>query len=283
VEKFGMKILVTGGKGQLGRAFGAIKSPFYDIYCLDKDELDFTKIYEVQKTIDEIKPSIVIHAGAYTNVEMAGENILEAIKINVTGTRNIAEVCEWNNIKMVYISTDYVFDGKKTIPYVEADIPDPLNVYGMTKLHGEEVVQEVCKKHYIVRTSWMFGEGKNFVQAIINLTKEQDNVKIICDQVGNPTYAPDLAKAILELIETDIYGIYHITNSGACSWYEYAKKITDVLNIDTKIIPIKTEEFNQIAVRPKYSVLDNNKFNSLVRYELRNWQDALNDYLNVKK
>jgi dTDP-4-dehydrorhamnose reductase len=284
VAETSMKILVTGGNGQLGRAFRAIKGEFYDIHCLDIDQLDFTNSQEVEDVINRIEPDVVIHAGAYTDVEKAESDILNTLKINVTGTQRIAEICTKNNIEMVYISTDYIFDGEKDNPYKESDSANPLNIYGLSKLHGEDAVKYFCSKYFIVRTSWLFGRGNNFVQSLLNLTNTQKSIKVVNDQTGSPTYAPDLARAILLVIKLGEYGTYHITNSGSCTWYEYAQEIIRITNNDVELIPINTEEFNQIAKRPKYSVLDNSKLKDTIGYDLDNWKNALLSYLiDIKK
>lgn len=277
-----MKILVTGGNGQLGRAFSAIKSKFYDIRCFDKDQMDFTRPYEVWLRIKEFKPDVVIHAGAYTNVDSAEYEQDKVYKTNIIGTQNIASECLKNNIKMVYMSTDYVFNGMKG-SYTEFDEPNPLNIYGKSKLEGEKIATKICSKLFIVRTSWLFGDGNNFVKTILKLAKERKYIDVVNDQYGCPTYAIDLANAILKLIETDAYGIYHMSNNSYCNRYEFAKEIIENASIDIKIKPIPTNKSTEIADRPSFSILRNYMLELTIGDNFRHWKDALKDYMKEIK
>lgn len=279
-----MRILITGKTGQLG----------YDLYELikDKDEViatgrsdfDITDIGSTHKFIKEYKPDIVIHCAAYTRVDDSEKNVDLAYKVNAIGAGNIALVCSDIGAKMVYISTDYVFDGTKGKPYNEFDVPNPLNVYGKSKLAGENIVKEILDKHYIIRTSWLYGiNGNNFVKTMLRLSKEKEVIKVVNDQWGTPTYTKDLAKGIYFLIKTDAYGTYHMTNNGEITWYDFAKNIFKITNINMKVEPITTEEYNAPATRPKYSVLDNYVLRLRFDYKLRDWEEGLNEYLSFLK
>jgi len=270
-----------------------------ELFCLDINEptfqvpnfqiCDITNFEKTYKTITKINPEIVIHTAAWTNVDGAEKNPGDAYRLNIIGTRNVALACQRFDAAMIYISTDYVFDGEKKEPYIEFDKANPLSVYGKSKYYGELIVQQLLNKFFIVRSSWLFGKnGKNFVKTILNLTKEQKEIKIVNDQVGSPTYTRDLAEAIKLLLTshfsllTGLYGTYHITNSGSCSWYEFAKEIVKLVQSpksEVKITPIITEKLNRPAKRPKNSQLKN-FFWELNGFEpLRNWQEALSDYL----
>jgi len=275
-----LKILITGSKGQLGSEFVDRLSEDNEVYGFGHKELDVTdKIYVID-IISKIIPDVIIHSAAFTNVDGCESDIKTAFNVNIIGTGNVAIESKKNKSTMVYINTDYVFDGKKNSPYIESDIPNPISVYGISKYGGELVVKHFLDKFYIVRTSWLYGKrGKNFVNTILRLTKEKNEIKVVNDQVGSPTYVPDLAKAISALISTKYYGTYHITNSGECSWYEFAKKILKYAGIkNVKVTPISTEELNKPAHRPKYSVLKNLNLEKKKIYKMRNWELALRDY-----
>ena len=288
-----MKILVTGSNGQLGRALQKVLPKNNSIFATKKD-LNITDKKQVAQQIKGVRPNYVIHTAAYTDVDGCEQNKELAYKINVLGTKNIAEVCQKTNIALIYISTDFVFVGKKKTAYLETDKPNPLSVYGKTKLEGEEVVKKL-PKYFIVRTAWLFGDGHNFVKTILNLAPKQNEIKVVSDQIGPPTYALDLAKAIYKLInELKIKnyesGIFHITNDGETSWANFAKEIVkqkkDVSRqsrgVKTKIIPISAKVWQKIkpesAPRPKYSVLSNEKIQKL-DIKMRPWQEGLSDYL----
>lgn len=272
-----MKILVTGAKGMLGQDLCPIlEDEGYDIVETDIDTLDITNFSQVEKILTTQKPDYVIHCAAYTNVDSAEDFFETASKINVLGTENIAKMCGKNDITMVYISTDYVFDGKKTEPYLPNEKPNPINKYGLTKLQGEEAVKKFCKKHYIVRTSWLYGHhGKNFVETMISLA-ETPELKVVDDQIGCPTWTVELSNGLLELLNEDAeYGIYHICGSGETSWYNYAKEIFNQMNLKVNLLPCKTEEFPRPALRPKHSAMDNQGI-------CRNWKVALKEYLALR-
>jgi len=271
-----MKILVTGAKGMLGQDLcPVLEDEDYEVVETSIENLDITDINQVREKISEEQPDIVIHCAGYTKVDLAETEKDLAHKINVTGTENIAKICGENNIILVYISTDYVFDGAKNEPYTPEDIPNPLNYYGQTKLEGELAVQEYCKKYYIVRTSWLYGHhGKNFVETMISLA-DKPEVKVVNDQIGCPTWTMDLCEGILDLIQEELdFGIYHICGSGYTSWYDFAKEIYKQLNLNVNLLPCKTEDFPRPATRPKFSAMTNGVY--------RNWKVALKDYLSLR-
>lgn len=276
-----MNILITGAKGILGSALLKILSPLNNVIPCDIEEFDIADFEQASAFITLRKPDIIINCAAYTDVDGCEKNTEKAFLVNGKGTENIALICETLNIPLVQISTDYVFDGTKDKPYLEDDPVNPLGVYGKSKYKGEETVRKILKKFYIVRTSWLFGaNGKNFVNTILKIAKEKNELRIVNDQFGSPTYAPDLAKAIAQLIETPFYGVYHITNRGFCSWYEFTKAILEAANIKGKtVIPVTTEEFPRPAPRPKYSVLENRNFKEKGFTLPRHYKEAVKEYL----
>ncbi len=279
-------ILVTGCNGQLGRALRKILPKNKAIF-IDRDDLDITDKKTVEDFFQKIKPKIVIHTAAFTDVDGSESDSKTAFRVNEQGTKNIAESCQKLKAVLVYISTDYIFDGQKKSPYKETDKPHPLSVYGDSKLAGEKQVQKTLKNYYIVRTSWLYGEGKNFVQTILKLAQEKKELKVIDDQIGSPTYALDLAGAIWQLSQKKpAFGIYHMTNFGKCSWCQFAREIIDIKKLKTKIIPITSKEWQQIksdaAPRPKYSILSKEKIKRL-GINLQDWQKGLREYLKREK
>ncbi|MDO8886354.1 MAG: dTDP-4-dehydrorhamnose reductase [Candidatus Oleimmundimicrobium sp.] len=256
----------------------------HDVTGLSHQELDVTNKRDVDICINDNKPDVVIHAAAYTDVDGCESNRELAFLVNAEGTKNVASACRAMDSAMVYISTDYVFDGAKDIPHTEEDKPNPINIYGESKLAGENYVKSILDKYYIVRTSWLFGKnGKNFVETILRLAQEKNELKVVNDQVGSPTYTLDLARAIKALLTKPSFGYYHISNQGSCSWYDFAREILGLSGLnDIKVIPVSTEEIKRLANRPKYSVLNCQKFMDESGYNLRNWQDGLKDYLAEK-
>lgn len=276
-----MKIIITGGSGQLGRAFAALADSFSgQMIILGSHEMNVTVPSQVNSILNQIRPDVVIHAGAYTAVDAAETARDEAFRVNVIGTRNIAAACLNYDSKMVYLSSDYVFDGSQSLPYTEFDLPNPLNVYGRSKLEGELIAARVCPKLFIVRTSWLYGEGRNFVRTILKLAQERKDLTVVNDQTGTPTYTADLAQGIMSIIETDEFGTYHMSNSGYCTWYDFAKEILRLAGLSTGVRPITTGEFAAGALRPQYSVLRNYMLELSGGDYFRCWQDALADYLN---
>lgn len=284
-----MKILITGAKGQLGteiakcfeRGYTELGVPEVlkeknSVRLIDIDELDISDIEEVKAFLLKEKYDAVINCAAYTNVNKCETERELAFKANAIGPRNLAIASELIGAKLVHISTDYVFSGDGSIPYVEWDICNPQSVYGKTKYLGEEYVKQFSAKYFIVRTAWLYGYyGANFVKTMRKIASEKGACKVVSDQRGNPTNAADLAHHILKLLTTEEYGIYHGTGSGECSWYEFTEKIVEFSGIEATVSPCTTEEYPTPAKRPAYSSLENMMFKSTVGDEFRPWQEAL--------
>lgn len=289
-----MKILITGAKGQLGSQIiniikkgsseiGEISSDVKnaDIIGIDVEELDITDITATKAYIKEVKPDVVINPAAYTNVDGCETNEDLAFKVNSLGARNLAIACEEIGAKLIHISTDYVFNGVGIKPFKEYDKVGPQSVYGTTKLMGEEFVKQFCSKYFIVRTAWLYGyNGNNFVYTIMKAAKERGALQVVDDQRGNPTNAEDLAHHILKLATTEEYGVYHCTGEGECSWYDFASKIVELAGIDASVSPCTSEEYKRPAKRPAYSSLDNMMLRCTVGNEMRQWEDALEVFIN---
>ncbi len=278
-----MKILVTGVKGQLGYdVVNELKGRGIETVGVDIEEMDITDASGVNRVIKEAAPDAVIHCAAYTAVDAAEENEELCRRINAEGPRNIAEVCRELDIKMIYISTDYVFDGEGERPWEPEDRRAPASVYGRTKYEGELAVQELLEKYFIVRIAWAFGiNGKNFVRTMLNLSKNHDTVCVVNDQFGSPTYTYDLAKLLADMALTEKYGVYHATNEGVCSWYEFACAIFEEAGIPMKVIPVSTEEYGAKAKRPANSRMNKEKLTENGFDRLPPWRDALKRYLEV--
>lgn len=277
-----MKVLITGAGGQLGLEIIDQLEKQREVYKLvkaDRSGLDITNLDEVYEKISLEKPDVVINCAAHTAVDLCEKDIDSAYKVNAIGPRNLAITCEKIGAKFVQVSTDYVFDGKSTRPYKEDDITCPNSIYGKSKLMGEQFTKEFCSKYFIVRTAWLYGNGNNFVKTMLKLSENNKELNVVNDQYGSPTSTVDLAKAIIDLINTEYYGTYHGTCEGQCSWYDFAKKIFEINNIDIKVNPVTSEEFKRPAPRPEYSVLDNFMFKLVGLNSFRNWEDALKEYL----
>jgi dTDP-4-dehydrorhamnose reductase len=288
-----MKIIVTGAKGQLGSQLidiikkgeselGKINSIYKEaeIIGIDIDELDITNLQEVLDFINKEKVDLIINPAAYTNVDSCENNQELAFKVNSLGARNLAIAAEAIGAKIIHISTDYVFEGKGTIPYKEYDVPNPIGVYGKTKYLGEEFIKQFSSKYFIVRTSWLYGyNGNNFVKTIIKAAKERESLNVVNDQRGNPTNAEDLVYHILKIALTEEYGLYHCTGEGECSWYDFASKIVELSNINCIVYPCSSEEYKRPAKRPEYSSLDNMMLKCTVGNEMRNWEEALSKFI----
>lgn len=278
-----MKILVTGVKGQLG--YDVVRegeSRGLEMFGTDVDNMDITDAGQVKQVIEDYRPDAVIHCAAYTAVNAAEDNQELCRKINVDGTRNIAEVCKSMDIPMMYFSTDYIFNGQGENFWKEDDEKRPLNVYGQTKYEGELAVQELVQKYFILRISWAFGvNGNNFIKTMLRLGKERGAVGVVSDQIGSPTYTYDLAKLVVDMIQTDKYGTYHVTNDGLCSWYEFACEIFKQAGLDVKVTPLTTAEYPAKAARPFNSRMSKGKLVNAGFEMLPGWQDALGRYLNV--
>ena len=276
-----MRVLVTGANGQLGYdVVQHLNELGIEHLGVERNVLDITNQDAVSKILTSYGPDVVIHCAAYTAVDKAENDRENCYAVNVLGTRYIAEVCQNIDAKMVYISTDYVFDGEGNEPFKETDQPNPINYYGQTKYEGELEVQKLLQKYYIVRISWVFGNhGSNFVKTMLRLGKEKKEVSVVCDQIGSPTYTPDLAKLLVEMIQTDKYGIYHATNEGYCSWYEFACEIFKQAGMDVKVKPIRTSQYPTLARRPLNSRISKQKLDNQRLKRLTSWENALITFL----
>jgi len=269
-------ILITGAYGMLGQDLcPLLEQEGYSVIRTDIDNLDITNSDMVETFLNKEIPDIVIHCAAYTNVDKAEEDIDTARLINSIGTENIAKVCGKKDITLVYISTDYVFQGNRKEPYKPDEKREPLNNYGLTKMEGELAVEKYCKKYFITRTAWLYGiHGKNFVETMLSLA-DKPELKVVDDQVGCPTWTVELAKGIIKLLQTENYGRYHVCGNGHTSWYGFAKAIFELSNLKVNLKPCTTDEFPRPAKRPSYSVMENSGI-------CRDWQEALKDYLKIR-
>ncbi|EJV57862.1 dTDP-4-dehydrorhamnose reductase [Bacillus wiedmannii] len=277
-----MKVLVTGAKGQLGQdVLCLLENQPWEIFGFGRKELDITNEEQVCEKVLSIKPDIIIHTAAYTQVDQAESDEETAFKVNAEGTKYLAKAAETVGARFCYVSTDYVFDGTKKEPYQTEDQTNPQTVYGKSKLVGEQYTREYCSKYFIVRTSWVFGlYGNNFVKTMLRLADERSELGVVSDQFGSPTYTTDLARFIIELVATNKYGIYHASNSGICSWYEFAKEIFRQSNKNINVNAISTAEFPRPAQRPAYSALEQKKITEQGLIMLPNWKEALGRYLS---
>ena len=276
-----MKVFVTGVKGQLGYdVMNELEKQGLEGIGVDIDEMDITDADQVNKVIKEAQPDAVIHCAAYTAVDAAEDNEEICRKVNAQGTENIAKVCEELDIKMMYISTDYVFNGQGERPWEPDDEREPLNVYGQTKYEGELAIEEHVKKFFTVRIAWVFGvNGKNFIKTMLNLGKTHDHLTVVNDQTGSPTYTYDLARLLVDMIQTDKYGRYHATNEGLCTWYEFACEIFKQAGMNVCVAPVSSDEYPAKAKRPSNSRMDKSKLTANGFTPLPTWQDALSRYL----
>lgn len=276
-----MNILVTGYNGQLG--YDVVKAgerQGLNMVGLGINDLDITDEQAVHKTIERVRPGAIVHCAAYTAVDKAEDEKELCYKVNVDGTRYLAEAARSVNARMMYISTDYVFDGQGTAPYSEVDLPAPIGYYGLTKYEGEQAIQTILEQWYIIRISWVFGvNGSNFIKTMLKLAESCSEIRVVSDQYGSPTYTADLAKLVIDMIRTDHYGIYHATNEGICSWAEFAEEIFRQSGKESVVHHIATEEYPTRAVRPKNSRLSKNKLETTGFARLPHWQDALKRYL----
>lgn len=276
-----MKVLVTGVKGQLGYdVVNELRKRDIDPIGVDIQEMDITDADSVERVITASQADAVIHCAAYTAVDAAEDNQEICHKVNVDGTQNIATVCKKLGIKMMYISTDYVFDGQGTRPWEPDDERHPLNVYGQTKYEGELSIQNTLDQYFIVRIAWVFGvNGKNFIKTMLNLAETHDHLTVVNDQYGSPTYTYDLARLLVDMIVTDKYGIYHATNEGICTWYEFACEIFRQAGVQVEVEPVSSEAFPAKAKRPSNSRMSKDKLEQNGFRRLPVWQDAVGRYL----
>ena len=274
-----MVVLVTGANGQLGQAIQSIAKNYLNlnfVFCNSTD-LDISNKENSQAVFRKIKPDYCINAAAYTAVDKAESEQYKAELINVIGAKNIAETCNELDAKLIHISTDFVFDGSNNIPYTENQIPNPKGVYGQTKLDGEKEIQNVFQNYYIIRTSWVYSQfGNNFMKTMLRLASERTSLSVVNDQIGTPTNAVDLAEALVQIVlNNNQYGIYNFSNEGQCSWYDFAKKIFEINNVNIDLKAIPTSEFPTPAERPKYSVLDKSKIKSTFGITIKTWEESL--------
>lgn len=275
-----MKILITGANGMLGKA---VRKRFSDeeLILTDVLELDITSFEQIRRTIESCKPDVIINCAAYTAVDYAEKDIKMAMKVNRNGPGNLAVVAEQVGAKLVHISTDYVFGGDLSLEaiYKEDDIKNPQTVYGRTKLEGEKTIEENMSSYYIFRTAWLYGDGKNFVRTMLEAGKNQEKVDVVFDQHGSPTYTEDLADIIAQALQKEIpFGIYHATNLGFTTWYDFTRKIYEIANISCDVNPVTSEQFPRLAKRPANSMLSKEKILD-AGIEIPSWEDALTRYL----
>ncbi len=280
------QVLVTGGKGQLATCIKDIATTFNDFTFIyvDVDELDITNEDEVNYFFEERKIAYCINCAAYTAVDKAESEKGLARTINVDGPRHLAKACKKHYSVFIQISTDFVFDGQQTSPYSEGDQPNPIGEYGKTKWEGEQVIASTLKEHFIVRTAWLYSEhGHNFMKTMLRLGSERQEIGVVCDQIGTPTYAGDLAQIILKIISDNqnTYGIYHYSNEGVASWYDFTQAIFEIEDIRCKLLPIMAEDFPAAAKRPAFSVMDKSKIKHLLNLEIPHWKESLKRCLDV--
>jgi len=274
-------ILVTGANGMLGRDLMALLGDRAS--GVDIGDIDITSIESVMDVVHSVKPEVVINCAAYTDVDGCESNVEKAMEVNAEGVAYLAMACREIGALLVQISTDYVFDGGKGAPYPEDDPPHPLNVYGESKLAGE-LNAAISPEHLIVRTQWLYGlHGKNFVETMLKLSAEKDELSVVDDQIGSPTWTVDLSKAIIALVEKNCRGIYHAANAGFCSWNGFAKGIFEASGLPVTVKPMTTEELNRPARRPLYSTLDCSKLATDTGVGMQPWREALNEYLRIRR
>ena len=279
-----MKIIVLGANGQLGWEYSKFLNNKVELFTFSHSELDILNFKEVIRKFEEITPDVVINCAAYTKVDQAEENKHLAYQINTIGAKNVSFAAFKVRAKVVYFSTDYVFDGIKKLSYNEFDKPNPISAYGKSKLLGEVYTRKHNPNNLILRISWLYGiHGSNFVKNIIKLAKEKGKLKVVNDQVGTPTYTLDVVRQTWQLIQDDSVGLYHCSNTGQTNWFEFAKKIIEQINLNRRVLPIKTDELPVLAKRPSFSVLENYLLEIENKNIMRSWEEAFNDFVNKYK
>ena len=277
-----MKILITGSDGMLGHDLADVLKGKHELILTTSKTLDITDKNHVIDFVSSQKPDMLINAAAYTDVDGCEKNQELAYSVNGEGVRNLAMACKKIGCGLVHISTDYVFSGENTRPWVEDDETGPISVYGKSKLEGEKAICEILDKYFILRTAWLYGvNGRNFPKTMLELAENHSKITVVYDEVGTPTYTLDLAQAISKLIETDCYGIYHLTNSGSCSWCEFARCIFEIAGADVEVVPVTADEFARPAPRPSYSVLENKNWVENGFEPLRNYTEAIKEYIEL--
>lgn len=278
-----MRIMITGAQGMLGHDLVEVFSKLnsIDLYFFGRTELDITNLNRVLEVTNEVQPQVIINAAAYTNVDECETSVDLAYQVNAIGPRNLAVAANRHQASLVHFSTDYVFPGDAVSPYREFDFIQPKSIYGKSKWAGEELIRSLCPRHYIIRTSWLYGvHGKNFVTTMLKLASSQPVIKVVNDQVGSPTYTWDLATGVANLLSLNhAYGTYHLSNSGTCSWYDFAKEIFALRGLEVTVEPITTEVLARPAPRPAYSVLDHQLWRLSGLAPLRSYRLALEEYL----
>ena len=279
-----MKILITGSNGMLGHDLEKVLKDKHELILTTSKTLDITDKDKTMEIIKENNPDFVINSAAYTDVDGCETNQDLAYAVNGYGVENLALACRQIDCPLVHVSTDYVFDGTARDPIPEDGEIGPISVYGKSKLMGEQAIEEILDKYFIVRTAWLYGiNGKNFPKTMLELAENHPEITVVYDEVGTPTYTPDLAYGISELIETDFYGIYHLTNSGSCSWCEFARYIFEIAGRDVNVVPVTASEFSRPAPRPSYSVLMNKKWIENGFEPLRDYKEAISEYIELIK
>ncbi|MBQ8326146.1 MAG: dTDP-4-dehydrorhamnose reductase [Lachnospiraceae bacterium] len=275
------KLIITGCNGQLGRAVNELLKDNTEYECVNTDvaELDITDMDAVNALFEEVKPYAVINCAAYTAVDKCETDKDNAYRINAIGPRNLSIAASKYDAKMVHVSTDYVFPGDGTVPYTEFDTTGPQSAYGATKLAGEHFVQQFATKYFIIRTAWLYGDGNNFARTMLRLSETHDKVRVVNDQFGTPTSAKELAKAILYLLPTENYGLFHGTCEGSCSWADFAAEVFRLAGLPTKVEGISTEEYGSPTKRPAYSILENKMFKLTTDFMFADWKDAIAEYM----
>ncbi len=276
-----MKVMVTGANGQLGYdVINELNERGHEVTGVDVDDMDVVDEEAVRRVIIGAQPDAVIHCAAYTAVDAAEDNRERCLEVNVKGTGNIVNACREADAKLVFISTDYVFDGTKKEPWVETDEGNPLSVYGDSKFQAERLVRQGMEKHFIVRVSWLFGEnGNNFVKTMLKIGAKGISPNVVADQTGSPTYTRDLCVLLADMVVTERYGVYHATNEGYCSWYDFAKAIYDLAGMEVDVSPVDTSQYPAKARRPLNSRLSKDKLEKAGFQRLPHWKDALGRFL----
>jgi dTDP-4-dehydrorhamnose reductase len=275
-----MKTVILGAGGQLGHQLA--RSLPGEVIALTRADADLTKPADLRRTLTELRPSVVVNSAGYTQVDLAETESAQAFSVNAQGLRDLATICRDIDAALVHISTDYVFglDAERKVPYGETDVPGPVNIYGQSKLAGEAFVRSLCPRHFILRTCGLYARGRsNFVETILRKAEEQRPVRVVTDQICTPTSVVDLAAAVRELVDSQAYGLYHVTNAGSCSWHEFARTIFELARKSATLIPITSDEFAAAARRPRYSVLDNGQWIAQGFTPLQSWETALAECL----
>lgn len=275
-----MRILLTGSNGQLGTDLRLVAGPEHELIAHDLD-LDITDRAAVMRRVAEVRPDIVVNAAAYTNVDGAEADEINAYRVNALGPQSIALACQAASVPMMHVSTDFVFSGEAGTPYTEFDMPDPRGVYGRSKYAGEQYVAGLLSRFYICRTSWLYGVGgPNFVKTMMKAGRERDEVKVVDDQEGSPTYSRDLARKLLEIMDTGAFGVYHVSNSGSITWNRFTKDIFEIAGIETPVLPITTAELARPAPRPRYSTMRGLALEIQGVAPMRPYREALEDFIS---